>query len=351
MTSNHYHYWIFLLATAIMLAACSGGNKVANEQFAFLDKLGITVTDKLLLGDSLALPDIYCGDPSQADDDLPGTTLDRSQYEALILPAGSQFASSMSLWQLLGVRDMGNGNTLAAYYIGDNVGYCIYLITYDVQGKVLDAINARELHLVWRVNLSDHNNNDAYSLDGHFTFQDKDRLVLHRLMSRCVMDFDADRKSEPQWQQGWDQTYTVNEKGAFVLHGQQVTSQQGKVDQYAAMDLKSWDLLVCSQHDSGVMDLWNDYAALVSETYDPNYKYNPFPLDVEQLYKMNPQRFLSWMAAKRENGNNLLPYFKFPVDDRPTLIGDIGSLDDPAARQWLTAIVNSWDAKPLTQHL
>ena len=67
--------------------------------------------------------------------------LDHDQYAALILPAGNEFASAMSLWQLLGVRDVGHGNTLAAYYVGNNVGYCVYLMTYDGQGRVLDAMN------------------------------------------------------------------------------------------------------------------------------------------------------------------------------------------------------------------
>ena len=49
-----------------MLAACSGGGKVANEQFTFLKDLGITVNEKLLLADTLTLPDIYCGDPEQS---------------------------------------------------------------------------------------------------------------------------------------------------------------------------------------------------------------------------------------------------------------------------------------------
>ena len=57
--------------TLILLAACShGGSTVSNDQFAFLDSLGITVTDQLLLGDSLTMPDVYCGDPNQQFSDL-----------------------------------------------------------------------------------------------------------------------------------------------------------------------------------------------------------------------------------------------------------------------------------------
>lgn len=349
MTTNRFH-WIFSLVLVLILASCSGGNKVANEQFAFFDNLGITVTDKLLLGDSLVLSDIYNGQSNQ-ENDIDGISLNNDQYQALIVPAGREFANAMSLWQLLGVRDAGNGHTLSAYYVGDNVGYCIYLIVHDSKGKVLDALNARELHLVWRANLSDPDDNNAFALDGTITFEGKNKLTLHRVMSRCMMDFDADVKSDEKWRQGWDQTYSIDDDGQFILHGQQVVTEQGKIDQYAVMDFRSWDMLVCSLHDDGVMNVWNDHAALVNETYDPEYKYNPFPWDVTRLYEMNPQRFLKWMAAKREDGNHLLPYFKLGVDDRPALIDEIGSLDDPAARQWLTAIVNSWDNTPLTRHL
>ena len=98
------------------------------------------------------------------------------------------------------------------------------------------------------------------------------------------------------------------------------------------------------------MDVWNDFTPLVDETYAPDYKYNPFPWDVAQLYKMNPQRFLNWMAVHRGADNRLLKHFKLLVDDRPQLIDEIGRLDDATARQWLTGIVASWDNQPPTQH-
>ena len=123
------------------------------------------------------------------------------------------------------------------------------------------------------------------------------------------------------------------------------------MDYYAALDFKSWDMLVCSLHDPGIMDTWNDYTELVNSTYDPDYQYNPFPWDVALLYRMNPQRFLQWMAAHRDSSNRLLPLFKLPPDDRPALLQEIARLDDPAARQWLTTIVTGWDDTPLTRHL
>ena len=119
-----------------MLAACGGSGKVENEQFAFLDNQGITINDELMLGDSLTLPDVYCGDPEQTLDDLKGETLTREQYHALVVPAGGSFASAMSNWLLLGVRDVGNGNTLAAFYGCNGLGYCVDLMTYDRQGKM-----------------------------------------------------------------------------------------------------------------------------------------------------------------------------------------------------------------------
>ena len=64
MTFNRFFGATALLLT-MLLAACSGGGKVSNEQFNFIEDLGITVNDKLLLPDTLTLPDIYCGDPEQ----------------------------------------------------------------------------------------------------------------------------------------------------------------------------------------------------------------------------------------------------------------------------------------------
>ena len=341
---------LILLAGALLLAACGKDGKVEKEQFAFFDKQGITITDKLMLGDTLTLPDVYCGDPHQTLDDLKGETLSLEQYQALVVPAGGSFASAMSNWLLLGVRDVGNGNTLAVYYGCSGLGYCVDLMTYDSQGNLLDAINARELHLVWRRNLSDLNDNDSFALDGFLTFKGQNGLTLHRVMCRCQMDFNEDIKSDPQWQQTWCQDYVINEKGHFVLQGQHVVDEKGKVDTYAAQDFKSWDMLVCSLHDPGIMDLWNGYASLVEETYDPDYKFNPFPWDVNRLYQMNPQRFLNWMASHRDENNRLLRHFKLTVDERPALIDEIGRLHDADARQWLTGIVTGWDDKPLSQH-
>ena len=341
--------WLIAAHLVIIFFSCGGSGKVNNGNFNFLNEQGITVTEQLMLGDTLMLPDIYCGDPKQAND-LEGKRLNHKQYEALILPAGKSFADEMGNWMLLGVRDMGSGITLAAYYIGSGSGYCVDFITYDKQGHLLDAINAREQHLLWRIDLSDATNDTVFTLDGHFTL-DGNSLTLHRMMGRCVMDFVGDLKGAPIWQQGWDQQYVINDKGHFVMQGQLVVMEKGKVDHYAALDFKSWDMLVCSMHDPGVMDTWNQYSELINSTYDPDYKYNPFPWDVAQLYQMNPQRFLRWIAAPQNRGNRLLPNFKLKKGDRPALVKEITSLDDPEARLWLTNLVKSWDDTPLTRHL
>ena len=349
---NTRHFLVTAILVLLALAGCRNDNgKVATHHLAFLDSLGINLDDELMLPDTLTMPDIYSGDPEQTVDDLKGHPLDRDQFEALLKPAGKGFADEMSNWMLLGVRDAGNGITLGAFYTGNGVGYCVELLTYDSQGKVLDAINAREFHILWRIDMSDHDNDTIFALDSHITFDGVNCLTLHRVMSRRIMDFDNDTKGGPIWQQQWQQQYTINDKGHFVLQGQRVTSEQGEVDTYAALDFKSWDMLVCSLHDPGIMDTWNDYTELVNSTYDPDYQFNPFPWDVVQLYKMNPQRFLRWMAAHRESGNRLLPLFKMPPDNRPALLQEIARIDDTAARQWLTDIVNSWDDKPLTRHL
>ena len=335
----------------MLLAACSGGTKVEGGKFAYLDKLDIAITEDLLLGDTISMPDVYCGDPQQTIDDLKGKQLDLNQYDSLIVPAGPDIADKMSNWLLLGVRDLGGGNTLAAYYACNGMGYCVDLITYDKQGNILDAINARELHLLWRCNLNDPNDDNVFTIDGFFTLDGPNRLTLHRTMGHCVMDFEGDLKSKPEWQQEWVQEYVINDKGHFVLKGQHVIDEQGNVDQYAALDFKSWDMLVCSRHDPSVMDTWNEYSLLVNSTYDPDYKFNPFPWDVAQLYEMNPGRFLTWMAAHRGADNRLLPQFKLPPEDRPALLQEISRLEDADARQWLTSLVNNWDDKPLTKHL
>ena len=337
------------IAVIVMLPGCRSGNETMQRQFAFLDSLGVTLTEDLLLSDSLTLPDIYCGDGKQKNK-IPGTGLNRKQYEALLKPAGDRFANEMGLWQLLGVRDAGGGNTLAVYYTCDNVGYCVNLITYDAHGRVLDAINARELHMVWRVNLGDPDDNSAFTLDSYLAF-DGNRVTLHRTMGRCLMDFDKDLKGNEQWQQEWEQDYIINNKGYFMLQQQNLTGQKGDVDYYSAMDIKSWDMLVCSMHDPGIMDTWNEFASQVDETYDPDYQYNPFPWDVAQLYQMNPQRFLRWISAPTNRGSRLLRYFKLPTEDRPALKQEIDRIEDAEARQWLNAIVNSWDSQPLTKHL
>ena len=342
---------ITALLFTLMLTACSGGRKQGNGEFAFLDKLDIAINEKLMLGDSLTLPDIYCGDPEQTTSKLKGKTLTHEQYEALIIPAGKQFADEMSNWLLLGVRDAGHGNTLAAFYACNGSGYNVELMTYDAQGNLLDAIDTRSLHMLWRCDLSNPNDDNSYTLDGYITFNGKDRLTLHRVMGQCIMDYEGDLKGKPKWQNGWNQDYTINDKGHFVLQGQHVVLDKGKVDQYAALDFKSWDMLVCSMHDESIMDTWNSFAEQLNSTYGSSYQYNPFPWDVAELYAMNPKRFLSWMGAKRETDNRLLPMFKLPVEGRPALLEEIARLDDPAAQKWLTDIVNNWDDKPLTKHL
>lgn len=349
MVPNKSLTWL-LAMIVIALAACSGGGKVDNEQFAFFDDMGITINRQLLLADSLTMPDIYCGDPEQTLDDLKGKKLSHEQYEKLIVPAGKFFTDEMGNWMLLGVRDMGSGITLAAFYIGSGTGYSVDLMTYDKQGHLLDAINTRVLHMLWRTHFEDVTNDTVFTLDGHLTFSGN-QVTLHRIMGRCVMDFEKDLKGAPHWQQAWDQNYIINAKGHFVLQGQRIVKETGQVDTYAALDFKSWDMLVCSLYDPGIMDTWNDYSELVNTTYDPDYKYNPFPWHVEQLYIMNPKRFLSWIAAPQNRNNRLLQYFKLQPEDRPALLKEIAGLDDEGARQWFTSLVNSWDDKPLTKRL
>lgn len=343
----------YLLTAAIALlalGACSHGAKNEHGQYQFLEQSDISIGDGLMLGDTLSLPDMYCGDPAQQSGDIDGLEISEEQYGKLIVPAGKDYTDEMSQWLLLGVRDMGSGVTLAAYYAGNGVGYSVNLMTYDKNGGLLDAINTREHHLLWRLVPSDASNDTVFTLDGYITFAG-DRMTLHRSMGRCVMDYDGDLKGSPQWLQQWEQHYSINGKGQFVLEGQRVVAEQGPVDQYATLDFKSWDMLICSMHDPSVMDTWNQYSELINSTYDPDYEYNPFPWDVAQLYKMNPQRFLRWMAVHRGTDNRLLPCFKLPPHDRPGLLEEIKHLDDDASRQWLTALVNSWDDKPLTKHL
>lgn len=344
------HLWFITLVAALLMAGCHDGGKVIDEQFAFLDSIGISVTEDLLLGDSLTLPDVYCGDKKQRSNDLQGKSLSHEQYEALVVPAGKRFADEMSNWQLLGVRNVGHGNTLAVFYACNGAGYNVELMTYDPKGHLLDAMNAREQHVLWRTHLGDASNDTVFTLDGYFTFTNS-LLTLHRTMGLCVMDWAGELKGNPMWEQQWQQQYVINDKGHFVLQGQQVVKEKGIVDQYAVLDFKSWDLLVCSLHDNGVMDTWNEYAELVNSTYDPDYQYNPFPWDLAQLYMTNPQRFLNWMAAHRNTNNRLLPLFKLLPNDRPALLKEIARLDDADGRQWLTALVNSWDDVPLTKHL
>lgn len=337
-----------ILFITLMLASCTsrGGNGQA-AQCAFMGRLGIDVSDGLILGDTLALNDIYCGDDSQSANTLNGAVLTREQYISLIMPAGKQIADEMSEWVLLGVRRFG-GNMLAAYYSGNGMGYCVSLITYNSQGQVLDAINAREMHLLWRADLSDPSNEHVFTLDAFFTFDSDSVVTLHRTMGLCKMDFENDLKSDAQWQQQWDQPYVINNNGQFLLQSQEVVAEKGSVDVYATMDYKTWDLLVCSPHDMGVMAVWEKAAERVDNGYDPKYELKPFPLDVTQLYRMNPQRFLRWLASHPDS--RILPWFKLDPADRPALLTEIGWLNDANARQRLTDMVNAWDDKPLTKH-
>ena len=340
-----------LLFTALLLTASYGCSHQSDGQFGFLNRLGIHVNDNLMLGDSIVMNDIYCGDSNQDDNEVEGKELSAEQYHALIGPAGIDFTDVMSKWVLLGVRDVGHGNTLAAYYAGSSIGYCVDLMTYDQQGKLLDAINLRELHMLWRVNLQDPEDNNAFTLDSRVTFENKNSLTLHRLMGACVMDYDEGLKGAPKWQQAWEQSYIINDKGHFVMQRQQVVMEKGQVDYFAAMDFKCWDLLACSLHDPSIMNFWNEFEPRVVEAYGPEYTYNPFPLDVLKLYNINPQRFLRWISAPGNSDNRLLPYFKVPRDERPALLEEINRLQDPDARLWLTTIVGSWDDTPLTKHL
>lgn len=341
----------FTIILATLLAACSGGGKAAGSQFGFMDSVGISIDKDLLLGDTLTLHDIYCSDPSQRDAGIQGKRINHDQYLALIVPAGDVFHDEMGSWRLLGVRDMGDGITLAAYYDGSGLGYSVDLITYDRQGHALDAINARELHLLWRCDPSNIQDNSVFTLDGFLTFDAAGTMTLHRTMGMCMMDFEDDLKGDPQWQQQWEQTYVIDAKGQFVLQGQQVVKQQGQVDNYAAMDFRTWDMLVCSLHDPAIMDTWNEYCNVVESSYDPEYEYSPFPLDVNELYKMNPQRFLSWLSMPANRNCRLLKYFKLRKKDHPAMLREVASIADADARQWLTALVGSWDDKPLTKHL
>ena len=75
-TSFFWGIALFLL----LLASCNDSRKAYNDKFPFLDSLGITITDQLLLGDTLTLPDVYCGDPNQKMSDLKGWENEISSY-------------------------------------------------------------------------------------------------------------------------------------------------------------------------------------------------------------------------------------------------------------------------------
>ena len=51
---------LIILITTLLLTVCSGCSKSSNEQFDFLNRLGINIDNKLVLGDSIVMNDIYC---------------------------------------------------------------------------------------------------------------------------------------------------------------------------------------------------------------------------------------------------------------------------------------------------
>ena len=94
------YIWTIVLCM-VLLTACSNQEKISDSQYSFLDNTGISVTRDLILGDTISMPDVYCGDPQQSVDDLKGWQLDPGQYVTLIVPAGPEVADKMSNWLLL----------------------------------------------------------------------------------------------------------------------------------------------------------------------------------------------------------------------------------------------------------
>lgn len=314
---------------------------VANDTTTFnaLQRLGITVTSDMMLGNQLNLPDEYASHPDDSTAQPPPIPhyleLTRPQYEQLIVAADDECRADMGSWLLLGVRDIDDNHWLAAYYVSNGLGYSVYLITYDRQATPCDVLDLRELHVLWPVDRERAGQCDVRTLDAYVTFAGKRHLTLHRLMTECHMDYENGTKGAPHNQLAWEQDYDITQQGVFVLKEQKETLRNGNVDSHADACYKAWDLLVCSRHDASITDTWNQFVPQLEDTYDHKDPFNPYWWNLPRLYAMNPQRFLTWMAHHRGTDNRLLRYWQVDDDKRDEVASEIDRIDDANARQWL----------------
>jgi len=346
---SHLVGTVTLAVCLLLLASCrqQSSQPSSSPRVAFLQDLGIDVTDDMVLTHRLTLPDQYI---THAEGDSltlpPMVELTREQYERLIAPAGDAFHADMATWRLMGVRDVDGNHTLVAYYVGSTMGYSVYFMTYDSVGNLCDAIDLRELHVLWPVNHEEAGQCPVRTLDSEVTFAGKRHFTLHRLMGDCDMDYDRDLKGAPQWQLAWDQDYDITDDGLMVLKEQRETSRKGDVDPYAEVIYRSWDLLVASQHDTTIMNVWNGAVQRIEDLYAPDNIYSPLKWNVPKLYNANPQRFLRWMASHRGASNRLLRYATVQPDNRQAVLEQINAIDDADARNWLTRNLMDADTVP-----
>ena len=322
---------VLSIAMMLTLVACNGNatiqvnhaTQVAND-FGFLKDMGLNV-DSLVPGKSQELT--------------------RPQYEKLIKPLGVDYEEDMGTTSIVEVRATDDTHTMIEYRQTNGAEPVLILATYDRQGNKCDALRIED-HQVWPVDpemltdnlLREFSREVCFAGDNHFTI----KAVLRQ---GVINEMDNEH-----WAVRWHQDYDVNADGHFVFKAFEEDSRTGNkldIDETVLANMMLSGMLVQSQVDGGVMDAWNAYIPDAEKQYGGQIKAvkeGYIRMNLSDLYALNPQRFLRWMAAHRGASNHFLPHFE--ISDgfivRADIQAQIDSMPNADDRAWLHAIVDKW---------
>ena len=196
---------IISLAATLMITGCSGITN--NNQMN-------TLPDTLQIGQSILSRDTV--------EQVAYPTLTQEQCLTLHdqtkrdVPKGTQ---------LIGVRSVGNGMTLAAYKMPmseDSNHFKVYLLTTNSKDDVIDNIDLGEFHTSEHQGPLRFGGNRFYTTDADLHFDSIGNFTVHRVMTLTSLYLKNHPLTE-MWRVEWIDNYVIDNTGHFVFKGQQET--------------------------------------------------------------------------------------------------------------------------------
>ena len=213
---------ITIISAIAMLLGCNHTNSATPDHAGrLLDSLDIVHGTVLQIDTLLQVGDHTLTHPDSVSQ-VNCPTLDEAHCDLLARQSGMDLPHGV---QFVGMRDIGNGMTLAAYRVpdgGNGEEFKVCLMTHANDGAVIDAIGLGAFHACESKQPRTFGGNRFYTLDSEVAFDGERHFTLRRTATFSGL-YLKDHRVTPLWRADWENAFDITADGHFRFTGQRET--------------------------------------------------------------------------------------------------------------------------------